>query len=186
MKESFFNARKLSAVSNEEHSQSQWTFGKFSSKIIGVKLQFSRALMTMCIISWNVYYAHFMFSTLAVQIYWESEVSMGCTVHAKWFALNHSPPVVAGGRAEWGTVRPCRVGCAAQAHTGQELSTACPWQWWLLHFGTARSLFCSGNSRHLVWIHGKAGPGKLTGRKDSVRAGGKGDRGNLGRHLVVL
>lgn len=95
MKESFFNARKLSAMPNEEHRKSQWTFGKFSSKIIGAKLQFSKALITMCIMSWNVYYAHFVFSTLALQIYWESDVRIGCAVHAKWFALNDSPPLVA-------------------------------------------------------------------------------------------
>lgn len=79
---------------NEEHRKSQWTFGKFSSKIIGAKSQFSEAVMTMCIISWNVYYAHFMFSTLALEIYWESNVRIGCTVHVKWFALNHSPPLL--------------------------------------------------------------------------------------------
>lgn len=79
---------------NGEHRKSQWTFEKFSSKIIGAKLQFSEALMTMCIISWNVYYAHFMFSTLALQIYWESDVRIGCSVHARWFALNHSPLLV--------------------------------------------------------------------------------------------
>lgn len=79
---------------NEEHRKSQWTFGKFSSKIIGAKSQFSKALMAMCIISWNVYYAHFMFSALALQIYWESDVRRGCTVNAKWFALNDSSPLV--------------------------------------------------------------------------------------------
>lgn len=83
-------------MSNEEHRKSQWTFGKFSSKIIGVKSQYSRALMTMCIISWSVHYVHFTFSPLALQINWESGVRIGCTVHAKWFALNHSPPVVTG------------------------------------------------------------------------------------------